>query len=85
MKEVSLPLSRFLSCARMIHGLKKFALQFVLQPADPEMASRPCPVCKEHFKGEYSDDEEDWVWKNAVNVDGVVCPFFHCISFPFSA
>lgn len=43
--------------------------KFVIQPADTAVA---CPICKESFKGEYSDDEEEWIWKNAVEFEGTV-------------
>lgn len=39
--------------------------------ADSEVSQ--CPICKEHFKNEYSEEEEDWVWRNAVEIDGKVC------------
>jgi pre-mRNA cleavage complex 2 protein Pcf11 len=38
---------------------------------DEELAR--CPICKEPFKNEYSEDEEDWVWRNAIEIDGKVC------------
>ena len=38
--------------------------------ADEEVGR--CPICKELFKNEYSEDEEDWVWRNAVAKDGKV-------------
>lgn len=44
----------------------------VVQPADPELAARGCPICKEPFKGEFSEDEEEWVWMNAVEEEGVI-------------
>jgi pre-mRNA cleavage complex 2 protein Pcf11 len=31
---------------------------------------RHCPICKEEFKNEYSEEEEDWIWRNAVEIDG---------------
>ncbi|CED85259.1 mRNA cleavage and polyadenylation factor I/II complex, subunit Pcf11 [Phaffia rhodozyma] len=46
--------------------------KFVVQPSNPEVASRPCPICKEAFKGEFSEDEEEWLWFNAVEEDGVI-------------
>lgn len=52
--------------------LKEASKSFVLAPTDdPEAAARPCPVCKELFKSEWSEDEEDFVWKNCVHVDAV--------------
>lgn len=48
--------------------------QFVRVPeaaaTDEELAR--CPICKEMFKNEYSEEEEDWVWRNAVEIDGKV-------------
>ena len=46
--------------------------QRVIQPADPDVAARPCPICREPFRGEYSADDEEWIWANAVLVDGTV-------------
>ncbi|BGP49301.1 mRNA 3' end processing factor [Rhodotorula kratochvilovae] len=36
------------------------------------LGERPCPVCQDKLKSEWSDDEEEWVWWNAVVVDGVL-------------
>jgi pre-mRNA cleavage complex 2 protein Pcf11 len=44
----------------------------IIQPSDPEVAARPCPICKEAFKGDFEEEEEEWVWHNAVEEDGVV-------------
>jgi pre-mRNA cleavage complex 2 protein Pcf11 len=35
-------------------------------------ATIPCPICKEQFKSEWSEDEEEWVFNNAINVHGTV-------------
>lgn len=51
--------------------------KFVVQPADPEVAARGCPICKEPFKGEFSEDEEEWIWKNAVEHEGVASRFLY--------
>ena len=32
--------------------------------------SRRCPICKEEFKNEYSEEDEDWVWRNAIEFNG---------------
>lgn len=43
-------------------------------PVPPDAATneeiRHCPICKEEFKNEFSEEEEDWVWRNAIEVDG---------------
>ena len=28
-----------------------------------------CPICKETLKSEFLEDDEDWVWKNAIKKD----------------
>lgn len=47
----------------------------VIAPTDPAMLAIPCPVCKERFKSEWSEEDEDWVFKNAVDMDGTVRVF----------
>ena len=32
-----------------------------------------CLICKETIKSEFLEDDEDWVWKNAVQKDDRVC------------
>lgn len=44
----------------------------VVVPTDRAMADRPCPICKEKFKSEWNDADEEWVYYNAVLVDGAV-------------
>ncbi|SPO29376.1 related to PCF11 component of pre-mRNA 3`-end processing factor CF I [Ustilago trichophora] len=48
---------------------EKFAKSFVITPTDPDLASQPCPICKESFKSQWSEDEEEWIWLNAIKVD----------------
>ncbi|GAA5930066.1 hypothetical protein JCM1841_000667 [Sporobolomyces salmonicolor] len=33
------------------------------------LGDKPCPICQDRFKSEWSDEEEEWVWWNAVVVD----------------
>lgn len=42
--------------------------------ADLGLGDKPCPICQDRFKSEWSDEEEEWVWWNAVVVDKVVSP-----------
>lgn len=46
----------------------------MIAPTDPGLATRPCPICKELFKSEWSEEEEEWIWRDAVKVDAV---YFH--------
>ncbi|KAG6831134.1 hypothetical protein H0H92_012559 [Tricholoma furcatifolium] len=43
--------------------------KFIIVPSGAEAKQFSCPICKETFKPEFSDEEEDWVWRNAVTVD----------------
>ncbi|KIJ70064.1 hypothetical protein HYDPIDRAFT_35501 [Hydnomerulius pinastri MD-312] len=40
--------------------------QFVVVPPGDEAKSISCPICKETMKSEFLEDDEEWVWKNAV-------------------
>ncbi|KAM0753001.1 hypothetical protein T439DRAFT_311676 [Meredithblackwellia eburnea MCA 4105] len=44
----------------------------VIAPTDPSKLNTPCPVCKERFKSEWSEDDEEWVFYNCVEVEGVL-------------
>ena len=39
----------------------------VVPPGD-EVKNISCPVCKESLKSEFLEDDEEWVWRNAVLV-----------------
>ena len=41
-------------------------------PTGDEAKSIQCPICKETLKSEFLEDDEDWVWMNAVRVQGRV-------------
>ncbi|KAG5639262.1 hypothetical protein H0H81_004923 [Sphagnurus paluster] len=42
---------------------------FVVVPDGQEAIPVACPICKETLKSEFLEDNEDWVWKNAVKKD----------------
>ncbi|KAF8076506.1 hypothetical protein FPV67DRAFT_1471833 [Lyophyllum atratum] len=42
---------------------------FVVVPPGDEAKPISCPICKETLKSEFLEDDEDWVWKNAVKKD----------------
>jgi len=44
------------------------ALYVVVPPGD-EAKPVSCPICKETIKLEFLEDDEDWVWKNAIKKD----------------
>ncbi|KAJ3976260.1 hypothetical protein EV361DRAFT_884517 [Lentinula raphanica] len=43
--------------------------EFVVVPPGDEAKSVSCPICKESLKSEFVEDDEEWVWKNAVKKD----------------
>ncbi|KDQ64608.1 hypothetical protein JAAARDRAFT_118249 [Jaapia argillacea MUCL 33604] len=42
---------------------------FVVVPPGDEAKPISCPICKEILKSEFLEDDEEWVWKNAVQKD----------------
>jgi len=46
--------------------------QFVVVPPGDEAKPISCPICKETLKTEFLEDDEEWVWKNAVRKDDKV-------------
>ena len=51
---------------------------FVVVAPGEEAKPFSCPVCKEPMKCEFLEDEEEWVWKNAMKRDDKVL-FFRSI------
>ncbi|THV08455.1 hypothetical protein K435DRAFT_740551 [Dendrothele bispora CBS 962.96] len=43
--------------------------QFVVVPPGDEAKPISCPICKETLKSEFLEDDEEWVWRNAVKKD----------------
>ncbi|WWC61879.1 uncharacterized protein I303_104464 [Kwoniella dejecticola CBS 10117] len=50
--------------------LNQLRAKWVKVPQDTKKAASVCPVCKEAFVKEWSEDEEEWIWKNALNING---------------
>ncbi|WFD21937.1 hypothetical protein MEQU1_000597 [Malassezia equina] len=50
---------------------EKVASSYVSVPLDADVAARPCRICQEKFQSEWSEDVEEWIWRNAVLVDGL--------------
>jgi pre-mRNA cleavage complex 2 protein Pcf11 len=46
--------------------------KFVVVPSGDEAKPISCPICKETLKTEFLEDDEEWVWKNAVRKEGKV-------------
>jgi pre-mRNA cleavage complex 2 protein Pcf11 len=47
---------------------KKKTPDFVRAPTDPVLRSLPCPIDQEPFKSEWSEEVQDFIWKDAVQV-----------------
>ena len=55
---------------------------YVVIPPGDEAKSLHCPVCKEILKSEFLEEDEEWVWRDAVMVkDMVVILFKYSSSF----
>lgn len=50
----------------------KLRASFVIVPPGEEAKPAVCPICKESIKSEYLEDDEEWVWRNAVSVKGQI-------------
>ena len=50
----------------------KLQAQYVVVPPGAEAQSISCPICKEALKSEFLEDDEEWVWRNAVKKDDKV-------------
>jgi len=48
----------------------KIANAYVPVPDGSELASHTCRICKEPFQSEWSEDLEEWIWRNAVLIEG---------------
>ena len=46
---------------------------FVVMPPVDEAKSISCPVCKEVLKSKFGEDDEEWVWQDAIQVKDKVC------------
>lgn len=43
-------------------------LQWIHAPDDAALLNTPCPICQEKFESTWSDDAQDWIWKDATKV-----------------
>lgn len=44
----------------------KLRAAYVVVPSGEEARPVQCPVCKEFLKSEFNEDDEEWIWTNAV-------------------
>lgn len=50
-------------------SLSELRAQFVVVPPGDEAKNISCPICKENMKSEFMEDDEEWVWRNAIMKD----------------
>ncbi|KAK0468209.1 uncharacterized protein EV420DRAFT_1503373 [Desarmillaria tabescens] len=60
------------AAAEKIQREAELRQQFVVVPPGDEAKVISCPICKETLKSEFLEDDEEWVWKNAMMKDGRV-------------
>lgn len=51
--------------------------QYVTVPPGDEARLLSCPICKETLQVEFLEDEEEWIWRNAIKKDDKVNSNFH--------
>ena len=51
--------------------------RFVVVPPGDEAKHVTCPICKEVHKSEFNEDDEEWIWKNALKIDDKVSSFLN--------
>ena len=64
------------AAAAAAEKLTQLRNSFVVVAPGEEAKMIVCPVCKEALKPEFQEEEEEWVWKNAVSVGGKVGHLF---------
>ena len=42
--------------------------QFILAPNDPVLRNAPCPICQEKFESTWSEDVQEFIWKDALEI-----------------
>ncbi|KAJ5738216.1 hypothetical protein N7493_001371 [Penicillium malachiteum] len=46
--------------------------QWIRAPNDAMLRNTPCPICQEKFESTWSEEVQDWIWQDAVTVNGRV-------------
>ena len=58
---------------------------FVVIPLGDEAKTVTCPICKEVLSPDLLEEDEEWVFKNAVDINGKVCIFISALNLSNSA
>jgi pre-mRNA cleavage complex 2 protein Pcf11 len=54
---------------------KRLKDAYVVIPLGDEAKTVTCPICKEVLSPEFLEEEEEWVYKNAIDMNGKVRTF----------
>ena len=58
---------------------RELRAMFVVVAPGEEAKPFSCPVCKEPMKREFLEEDEEWIWKNAVKKDDKVRSLRHIL------
>ncbi|EEP78358.1 conserved hypothetical protein [Uncinocarpus reesii 1704] len=42
--------------------------RWIHAPNDAALRNTPCPICQEHFESTWSEEAQDWIWRDAIKV-----------------
>ncbi len=73
------PVSAKAAAAAAAEREVKLRAMFVVVPPGDESKSVTCPICRETLQNEFLEEDEEWVWKNAVQVKGKVRARLRCV------
>lgn len=54
---------------------------YVRVPNDAKLRSEPCPICQEKFEKMWSEELQDFIWRDAVQVAGPTLRIYHASCF----
>ena len=61
--------SKVVAADEAAKGEAELRAMFVVVPPGDEAKAISCPICKEPLKSEFLEDDEEWVWRNAIKKD----------------
>lgn len=67
------PTSAKAIAAAAVERVANLRKMYVVVPPGDESKTISCPVCKEQLKTEFMEEDEEWVWRNAIMAKGKVC------------
>jgi hypothetical protein len=68
-----LPNAKAVATAECAKRDAELRARFVVVPTGDEAKHVTCPICKEVFKSEFNEDDEEWIWKDALKIEDKAC------------